>query len=104
MRRRSRPVAKPAVACREKSVLLGVHGRQMHEGLDGLGILPAYEMCLAEVAPEARRMMRVQSHGLANPLNSLLRAPQPGEKLSHLNHDQVVVGVEGQRPILVVPR
>src|SRR6516165_3364949 len=54
VRRRSRLIAQPAVARGKKSVLLAILGREPHEGLDGLRIVPADKMRPAEVAPEPR--------------------------------------------------
>ncbi len=58
---------------------------------------------LPQMTPEARGMVRVQSHCLADPLEPLPRSPsEPGEEFAHLDHDEVVVGVQLQRPILMI--
>ena len=54
------------------------------------------------MAPEALGVVRVEAHRLPDPVDALLRPPQPGQKLALLHHDQVVVGVERERPLLMV--
>ena len=45
----------------------------------------------AEVAPEALRMIRVEPHRLADPLDPLLGPPEPGQDLALLHDNEVVV-------------
>ena len=70
--------------------------RYLHEGLDGIGVMPAGVKCAAQMAPEPRRMMRVELHRLADPVGALVGLPEPGQELAHLHDDQIVVGIECQ--------
>src|SRR3954468_10928921 len=57
-----------------------------------------------EVAPEALRVIRIEAHGLLDPVDAFFRPPKPRQKLSLLDDNQVVVGIEGECPFLVVHR
>src|SRR6185312_9081162 len=55
-----------------------------------------------EMAPETLRVVRVEPHGLLDPLDPLLRPAEPGQDFAVLDDDQVIIGIEGERPLLMV--
>ena len=61
-------------------------------------------MRAAEMAPESRRMVRVELHRPPDPVDAFVGLAEPGEQLAHLHDHQVVVGVERQRAILMIAR
>src|SRR5258706_10828208 len=85
--------------------MMGVVGpRDPRERRDGLGIFLGTIAGAPEVAPEALRVVRVEAHRLLDPVDALLRPPQPRQELTLLHYDEVVVGVERERPLLMVGR
>src|SRR6185369_2299106 len=70
--------------------------------LQGLCVLAPDEMRARQVTPEARWMKRVELHRLQNPRYPCFRLPDPCQDFSVLDHDQVVIGIEIERPLLVV--
>ncbi len=78
--------------------------RDALEGVDRLGIAARDEPGAAEVVPEARRMEGIELHRLLDPGHALLGLPDPGENLALLDHDQVVVRIQAERPVLVEHR
>ncbi len=71
------------------------------ERLDGLGIAPGHEIGAAQMVPEALRMIGVEPHSFADPLDAFLRPAQPSQDFSLLDHDKVIVRVETKRPFLM---
>src|SRR5439155_18246484 len=59
-------------------------------------------MCAAEVVPVSLGVIGVQPHCLPNPFYAVLGPAQPREKLAVLNQDEVVVGIEAQRALLMI--
>ena len=59
-------------------------------------------MAAAEMVPESLGVVRVQPHGFPDPLHAVLGPAQPREQLALLNQDEVVVGIEAKRPLLVI--
>src|SRR5438132_6983795 len=59
-------------------------------------------MRAAEVVPISLGMVGVQAHCLPDPFYAVLGPAQPGEKLAVLNQDEVVVGIEAQRALLMI--
>src|SRR5207249_4114700 len=55
-----------------------------------------------KMTPEAFRMIGVEAHRLLYPTNPLLCLALPGKDLALLDDDKIVVGVELQRPILMI--
>ena len=74
----------------------------MHEGLDCFGVFVGCKVRFPEMAPEAFRVVRVQLHRLANPVGPFLGATEPSQKLALLDHDEIVVRIERESPLLVV--
>ena len=54
------------------------------------------------MVPVSLGVIGVQPHCLPNPFYAVLRPAQPGEKLAVLNQDEVVVGIEAQRALLMI--
>src|SRR5438552_7911814 len=54
------------------------------------------------MVPESLGVVRVHPHGLPDPLYAILGPPQPREQLALLNQDEVVVGIEAKRALLVI--
>src|SRR5438067_1731156 len=71
-------------------------------GIDRFGVATRDEVRPAEMAPEPRRMERIESHRLADPLDAFLRQAEPSEELALLYDDEIVVWIEGQRARLVI--
>lgn len=46
-------------------------------------------------------MKGIEAHRLPDPLDAFFRLAEPGEDFALLDHDQVVVRIEGQRALLV---
>src|SRR5438132_10841745 len=59
-------------------------------------------MRAAEVIPVALRVVRVEPHRFPDPFDAVLGSPQPREQLAVLNQDEVVVGIEAQRALLMI--
>ena len=78
--------------------------RDAAEGLHRIGIELRRILRAAEMAPEPLRMVGIEPHRLADPLDPFLRPPEPGQHLALLHHDQVAVRIEAQRPLLMVLR
>ena len=56
------------------------------------------------MTPKALRVIGIEPHRPANPLDSLLRPPEPGQHLALLHDDEIAVGVEAQRAFLMIDR
>ena len=54
------------------------------------------------MAPEALGMIGIEAHRLLDPVDPLLRLAQPGQYLALLHHDEIVVGIEAERALLVI--
>lgn len=54
-----------------------------------------------EREPVAGRVVRVEAHGLSHPPLAVHGSAEIRDEIAHLAHDPVVVGVEGERPILM---
>ena len=87
---------------REKGMMRVVRPCDPREGLGGFGIFLGAIASASEMAPKALWVVRVEAHRLFDPVDALLRPPQPGQKLPLLHHDNIVVRVERERPFLVV--
>ena len=59
-------------------------------------------MAAAEMVPESLGVVRVHPHRLPDPFDAILGSPQPREQLALLNQDEVVVGIEAKRALLVI--
>jgi hypothetical protein len=57
-----------------------------------------------EVIPESLRMVRVDAHRLADPLDAFLGPAEPGQDLALLDDDEVVVGTKLERALLMIER
>ena len=79
-----------------------VRPRDPGEGLGGFGVFLGAIAGAPEVAPEALWVVRVEAHRLLDPVDALLRPSQPRQQLALLHHDQVIVGVERERPVLMI--
>ena len=47
-------------------------------------------------------MIGIEAHRPPDPVDSLFRPPEPGQKLALLHDDEVAVGIEAQRPLLMI--
>src|SRR5262249_49902330 len=97
---RRRLVAELGMAGGEEGVMQMVGRRDAGKGRDRLGIMARHEMRAAEMVPEPLRMIRVEAHRLLDPRNAFFRAPEPGQHLALLHHDEIVVGVERKGALL----
>ena len=67
-------------------------------------VLARNKMRPAKMAPISFRMIGVERHRLLDPVNTFQRAAGPGQQFALLHHDQIVIGIQLQGPLLVSPR
>src|SRR3974377_2433504 len=72
------------------------------ESLDGLPVAMRHEKCPSKMVPVSFWVMRVEAHCLPNPLNAFFRLAWPSVNTGLLDDDQVVVGIKGDRALLMV--
>src|SRR5262249_53578778 len=60
------------------------------------------EISPAEVVPKPLGVVGVEAHGLLDPSDPFLRLSEPRQDLALLHHNEVVVGVETDCPLLMV--
>jgi hypothetical protein len=51
---------------------------------------------------ESLRVIRVEAHRLLDPVDALLRSPKPRQKLALLHNNEIVVGIQRERPFLMI--
>ena len=86
----------------EEGVVRVVGSCDPREGLGGFGVFLGAIEGAPEMAPEALRVVRIEAHRLPDPVDAFFRPSEPGQKLALLDHDEIVVGVERERPLLMV--
>src|ERR1700740_16895 len=74
------------------------------ERLDRVTIAPRDEVSAAEMTPKVLGMIGVEAHRLLDPFDAFFRLPNPGQHLTLLHDNEVVVWIERQRPLLMVER
>src|SRR6516165_12007891 len=79
-----------------------VRPRDSREGLGGFGVFFGAIAGAPEVAPESLRVIWVEAHRLLDPVDALLRPSKPRQKLALLHNNKIVVGVQRERPFLMV--
>src|SRR5712692_2826442 len=90
-------------ACEQREMEMIRRSDALH-GLGRLAIAARDEKCPAEMAPEARGVVGIEAHRLPDPFYALFGLAEPGQQLALLHHDQVVVGIQAERALLVVDR
>jgi hypothetical protein len=101
---RRRRVIQLGMGRGKKRMLGGIGYGNALESVDRLAILPRHLVGPAEMTPESLGMKRIEAHGLLDPLDAVLGLAQPGQNLTLLNDDEVVVGIEVQGAPLVITR
>src|SRR4029453_11870621 len=102
MRRGRDAVAHLREGCRKERMMGVVRPSNSGEGLSGFGIFLGTIAGTSKMAPEALWVVRVEAHRLLDPVDALFRPSQPRQKLALLHDNQVVVGVEGEGPLLMI--
>ena len=69
--------------------------------LGRLGIAVRDKKSASKMAPEARRVVGVEAHRFPDVFDAFFRLPEPSGDLALLHDDQVVVGIEAERALLV---
>ncbi len=86
----------------EEGVMREVGPRDPREGFGGLRVFLGAVECAAEVIPKTLWVVGVEAHRLSDPVDAFLGPAQPGQKLALLYHHKVVIGIEGQRALLMI--
>src|SRR5262249_42639474 len=86
----------------EERMLVFIGMADPAERLDRIAVATRHEKCPPKMAPKSLRVVRVEAHGLPDPLNAFFWLAQPSVQLALLDDDQVVVGIEDDRTLLMV--
>ena len=86
----------------EEGMMRVVRPCDPRKSLGGFGVFLGAIAGAPEVAPEALWVIRVKAHRLLDPVDAFLRPSKPRQKFALLHHNQVVVGVERERPLLMI--
>lgn len=92
------------VGCGKERIVGMIGRRNTLERLGRLGISPRHVKTPAQVTTETLGKIRVEAHRFLDPFDALFRLPQPGQDLALLHDDEVVVGIEAERPPLMIGR